>query len=38
MEGRDQLTVIPGERIEESIPAAFNQDTPTVPYGDRPAD
>jgi predicted ATP-dependent protease len=29
MEGRDELTVIPVERIEEALPAAFNQDTPT---------
>ncbi|SPP65369.1 hypothetical protein [Nitrospira lenta] len=28
---RDELTVIPVERIEEILPAAFNQDIPTAP-------
>jgi predicted ATP-dependent protease len=28
MEGCDELTVIPVERIEEVLPAAFNQDAP----------
>jgi len=31
MEGRDELTVIPVERIEEILPAAFNQDSPSAP-------
>ena len=29
MEGRDELTVIPGERIEEFLPAVFYQNIPT---------
>ena len=31
MEVRNELTFIPVERIEEVLPAAFNQNIPTAP-------
>jgi ATP-dependent Lon protease len=34
-EVRDQLTFIPVERIEEVLPAAFNQDIPAAPPAER---
>jgi len=35
-EVRDELTVIPVERIEQVLPAAFNQDTPPSPERGEP--
>jgi ATP-dependent Lon protease len=35
MEGRNELAVTPVERIEEVLPAAFNQDIPTAPPAER---
>ncbi|ODT44478.1 MAG: endopeptidase La [Nitrospira sp. SCN 59-13] len=35
-EVRDELTVIPVERIEEVLPAAFNQDAPSSPEKHQP--
>jgi len=35
-EVRDELTVIPVERIEEVLPAAFNQDTASSPERGEP--
>ena len=34
-EVRDELTVIPVERIEEVLPAAFNQDSPAASTAER---
>ncbi len=34
-EVRNELTFIPAERIEEVLPAAFNQDTPAPERAER---